>query len=117
MKTNYTPLDPTPEEYEWKTEAVELQICANNDREIYKKFLEPIEHNFMRKVKKGTFDPEKAVKAYELALRTAAKKYAKYNAEEKEWSQIFPAVARRYTAKILINVFIENIPFELEENK
>ena len=117
MKTDYKLLTGTPEEAKWKTEAEELHLCASNDRDLYFSYLKPIEENFMRKVKKETFDPEKAVQAYNTVLRSAAKKYTKYYAEEKEWMQIFPMPARTLCAKIFINAFIAEIPCILELEK
>jgi hypothetical protein len=117
MKTDYKLLTGTPEEAKWKTEAEELHLCASNDRDLYLGYLEPIEKNFMRKVKKGIFDPEKAVQAYTTVLRSAAKRYAKYYAEENEWAQIFPPAARTHCAKIFINAFIAEIPCILELEK
>lgn len=121
MKTDYKLLTGTPEEAKWKTEAEELHLCASNDRDLYLGYLEPIEKNFMRKVKKGTFDPEKAVQAYATVLKLAAKKYAKdycsWHEIEATWSKVFPPAARTHCAKIFINAFIAEIPCILELEK
>lgn len=57
--------------------ARELELYIMNDYQLYKSQLEPIEKNYKRKIKKGTFNKEKAVLGYLNLVDNGARKYNK----------------------------------------
>lgn len=67
--------------------------------------------NALRKWKKGTYDPDLAVKLFEHLVEVAAKRYAKEFASEREWSTIFTPATRREAAQQLETRFREAVGF------
>jgi len=61
--------------------------------------------NALRKWKKGTYDPERAVKLFEYLAEAGAKQYAKEFGEAKEWSTMFTSATRHEAAKQLEESF------------
>lgn len=53
----------------------ELYLSAINDADLYRQQIEPIIKNLRRKIVKGTYKPELALKLWRYAADTAAKKY------------------------------------------
>lgn len=59
--------------------AGQLYMYADNSREVYDRFLEPLYKNLAKKIQNGTYDHTKAIKAFEPAVMYAAKLHnAKY---------------------------------------
>lgn len=57
--------------------------------------------NALRKWRKGTYDPEKAVRLFEYLAEAGAKRYAKEYGEEQTWSTMFNPATRHEAAKQL----------------
>ena len=67
------PLDPGDE-----VTANELHLTMSNDGDLYRQMVQPWTRNFARRMKKGTFDKQKALKGLELYLvKEAVKRYKK----------------------------------------
>ena len=96
----------------FEIEARELYLFAKNDRTLYCSYLEPIEQNFIKKAKKGTFNADKACGAYVVALRDAAKRYCRMFGGD--WMEVFPAECRRTCAKMFVDKFVNEMPYLLE---
>ena len=85
----------------------ELELYATNDSEVYFKSIVPIQDNMTKKLKKGIFDHDKAVKAFLYTADFAAKKYCKEFGGI--WYQVFNKATREETAKYLLKNFLEEI--------
>lgn len=96
----------------YENEARELFLFMENDRDIYCRYLEPIEQNFIRKANKGIFDAEKAGRAYIAVLREAAKKYCRFFGGD--WRVCFPSDCRRECAALFVEKFVSEMPYLME---
>lgn len=83
--------------------ARELYLFSINSREIYTRYLEPIQNNFIRKAKKGVFDTDKAARAYVTALRESAKLYCRYFGGD--FRQCFTVATREEVAREFVRFF------------
>jgi len=83
-------------EREWDEE--ELILYADNDHDLYKQ-KRPFLANAYRKMKKGTYSPELAVKLWMYYVDRAAKKYAKDFGGT--WNKLFPKPVREKAARYL----------------
>lgn len=88
--------------------AKELVLYAENTRKIYDLSIQVIA-NLRKKFQKGTYNAEKAVKAFEHIAEYAAKEYAREFSEPSEWYIIFNAATRRKAAKELLEGYTEEI--------
>lgn len=77
----------------------ELLLYANNDGELYDRLKLPIIRNLLKKMKKGTYNPSLAPKAWLPLLEQAAKRYSKDYSDGSDWSRIFSAATRRHAAQ------------------
>jgi len=77
----------------------ELLIYVENDGVLYERMKLPIVRNLLKKMKKGTYDPSLAPKAWLPLLEVAAKKYAKEFGVGSDWSISFSAATRRQAAQ------------------
>lgn len=55
----------------------ELVLYAQNDGDLYRQRVQPIMANLRKKMEKGTYDPEKAIKVWQYLADDAAKRYTK----------------------------------------
>lgn len=85
--------------------AHELELYAENTRRIYDRCTMPTIENLKRKAKKGQYNKEKAVKAWEYVAEAAAKEYAREFASPTEWHTIFNAATRWAVAATLEDVY------------
>lgn len=84
----------------------ELTLYTINDGDLYRGLTIPIIDNLKRKVKRGAFDPEKAVDAFFHLATVAAKKYC---AEFSSADFSFPVQVRFTVAVELRDYYIEDI--------
>lgn len=90
-------------------EAAELKLYAENDGDLYRQMLRPIQKNLCAKRKKGTFDESKAPKAFLNFANVAARKYCKELSCSKVWNKEFTMTARREMARTMARQF-QNTP-------
>ncbi len=69
--------EPTLEEGVDEVAARELTLYIENDATIYRQRIQPIIKNLARKMKKGTYDPELAIKGFMYAVEHGIKSYNK----------------------------------------
>lgn len=83
--------------------ADELYMFIKNDGNLYNRWLVPIRKNLSKKWKKGSYNPELAVKAYIPLTAESAKKYAKEieGVEPSRGLKMFSPSVRREVAKTL----------------
>lgn len=86
----------------------ELILYAENTRRIYDLSVQVIE-NLRKKFQKGTYNAEKAVKAFEHVAEYAAKEYIREFSEPSEWYVVFNAAKRREAARQLLEGYTEEI--------
>jgi hypothetical protein len=93
------PLDPTA--------ARELELHIVNTARLFdeRSQAESIRQSLLRKMKKGTFDEKRSVKAWEYLVEAGAKDYAKEHAEQRDWHRIFSVATRRAVAESLAKEF------------
>lgn len=98
------------------TEARELLLYIQNDGELYRQRTVPIQENLLKKMRKGTYDSQKAVKAWKHLADAGAKKYAKEFATPGQWHRIFPVPVRNEVAKALAEDFEAEVSVGAWEN-
>jgi hypothetical protein len=81
------------------TAAHELVMYADNDSQLYKSSHQPIIANLKKKVKKGTYDHDKATKLWGYHADRAAQKYAKEHGDGTPWHKMFTPSDRKNAAK------------------
>ena len=94
--------------------ATELLVYAANDADIYKSRVEPITKNLQRKIERGIFDQEKAVKLVMYLMDDVAKKYAKVYCDiYTPWYKVFTVSDRKIAAEMWVDDFLNsnNSPF------
>lgn len=79
--------------------AAELDMFARNNEETYRRSIFPTVENMIRKMKRGTFDADKAVKAFEHVAEYAARRYAVEFGGV--WYTMFTPATRRAAAESL----------------
>lgn len=90
--------------------ANELELYLDNDRRFAPASPEgqgrAIAQNLLKKIKKGTYDHQLAVKGWEHAVDSAAKAYAQeYGERNTPWHKMFNAATRRAVARSLADRF------------
>ena len=92
--------------YARTAEASELLTYTQNDGQIYRQRVVPIQKNLERKWRNGSYNPAKAPQIWMYALEDGAKKYVKelINLERdigpgSKWSDIFPKSVRMEAAR------------------
>ena len=76
----------------------ELVLYTDNTRIIYERHTLPVIENLRKKAKRGTYDPEKAAKAWGYVAEAAAKAYAREYDRPENWCRLFNASTRRAAA-------------------
>jgi len=80
-------------------EARELLLTCENDGDLYRQQVQPIEKNLTRKIQKGVYDHEKAKKLWMYLADNCARKYAKEYGDGRPWHKMFSTADRREVAK------------------
>lgn len=96
-------------------ESTELLLYANNTSELYAQ-KKAIRENLAKKMKKGTYDPELAAKAWMYWLESAAKRYVKEFGGG-SWHAIFPMSSRLEAARELEQQERAEIEIELTRGR
>lgn len=82
--------------------ARELELFIENDADLYRQQHIPILQNLWRKMVKGTYDHEKAVKLWGYLVESGAKKYAReFDAPGASWHAVFNIPTREAVARSL----------------
>jgi hypothetical protein len=88
----------------------ELASFIENDHELFTKMITPIIRNYQRKMKKGIYDKEKAIKGFLFVVEAGAKKYMKeFGSNHAKWHQTFPVPVRRAVAAELEEYYLEDV--------
>jgi hypothetical protein len=87
-------------------EATELMLFVENDADLYRQQMQPIQKNLITKMARGIYDATKAEKLWGYLAESGAKKYAKEYGIASEWHKTFPVSVRKEVAKILNKHFI-----------
>lgn len=90
-------------------EARELFLVADNESDIYFRFIVPIVRNLHKHYKKGNFDNVKACDAFYPVANYTAKLYCKRFGNLEEWNKVFDVTARYTAAAMLLKSYYENI--------
>lgn len=94
---------------ELSDEAHELVLFAVNDGDLYRQSAQPIMENLARRLRKGTLDPELAVKAWQYHAERAARAYGREHLTGSEWQRVFPPAVRREAAREFARYYMEEI--------
>ena len=79
--------------------ARELELYAENDGQLYQQSGVPIMKNLSKKFKKGTYDPELAVKLWKYHADSAAKGYSQEYSSGDDWKTMFTPAVRMEMAR------------------
>lgn len=91
-------------------ESRELSLFACNDYATYTNAIMPAIRCLSKKINAGTFDNEKAIKAFYNVATFAAKKYSRdYCDANTKYYKIFSTADRRLTAEDLLDYYMEDI--------
>lgn len=95
--------------YNPTVESTELSLYIENTGNLYRTRTTGIILNLAKKYEKGTFDTEKALKAFYNLACEGAKLYAREFANPTEWNKIFSVSDRKICAMELLEYYFENI--------
>lgn len=89
-------------------EATELTLFIENDADLYRQQMQPIQKNLVTKMARGLYDKTKAEKLWMYLAESGAKKYVKEfgSGSEGEWHRMFPVSVRKEVARILNDSFM-----------
>lgn len=90
-----------------ETAVRELLLFTENDGELYRQMLSPLEHSYQRKLDKGEYDKEKAIKGFLNVVNVSAKRYSKEFATPRD--KIFTMADKREVARQLEEQFMSEI--------
>lgn len=89
-----------------ESEATELQLYVENDRDLYRQQMLPVLKNLATKKARDQYDHELAVKGMMYLVDRGAQKYAKeFGSQGQSWNEMFPRDIRRIVAENLVNSF------------
>jgi len=99
-------------DYQWSrnssVEARELAIFIDNDGQLYRQMVVPIQKNLVTKMARGTYDSEKAHKAfYNLAVEGAKRYTNTHGGRGAVWHEMFSVADRKAAAAELLAGFEE----------
>lgn len=85
----------------------ELEIYADNNADLYRQMINPLNKALITRMVKGSYDHDKAVKGFGNVVEEAAKRYTKgYGSNEKgEWHRIFNTSTRKDVAEKMTEGF------------
>ena len=90
--------------------ARELALFTINDGDLYHRQTLPIIANLKRKIKRGIYDPSKALKLWGYLAESAAKDYVKQLcATGERWFDMFPPDTRREAAALIANHYYDTV--------
>ena len=91
---------------EGRAEETELQLFINNDSQLYRSRLQPIQKNLVTKIAQGKYDEKLAVKAFMYVVEDGAKKYVKdHGGPGDKWNIMFDKKTRLAVAASLASDF------------
>ena len=96
-------------DYKRTAESSELAIYIINTGRIYNGMTTGIIKKLAKKYEKGTFETEKALKAFYNLATEGAKMYAREFSNANDWKFIFSVSDRKLTACELLEYYFENI--------
>ena len=88
--------------------AEELFLYAVNNRTIYMNSIKPLIENYRKKIARGQYDEQKAVKGFENIAKMAAMHYEKEFLLKKYYT-VFNAETRREAAERILDFFKDEI--------
>ena len=92
-----------------KHSAEDLELYAENTAEVYERFITPVVKNLRRKVKKGIYDEDKALIAWQNVIDEAAKMYDKEQGSGKGSLTMFNKATRNEAAKGLMERMSDDV--------
>ena len=88
----------------------ELDLYIMNDEELYRRRFMPIIENLKRKMKRGIYDDQKAIKLCMYLVDDAAREYIKeFGTPDQDVKDMFPKETRLQVAQIIADREKENI--------
>lgn len=87
-------------------EARELQLFCENDGDLYRQQVQPIEKNLTKKLAKGVYNYELSKKLWGHLADNCAKKYVKEFGGGMPWHKMFSTADRREVAKNFADSFL-----------
>lgn len=91
------------------TAAHELALYIENDYTLYRQNIIPACNSLNTRIKRGTYDHEKAVKMWEHVALHGAHKYCKDFADYEDMPRVFNPATRREAAKELQAFFADHL--------
>lgn len=88
----------------------ELSLYTVNTGRLYVNMVRPLIKNYQRKIRRGVYDAEKALKGWENVAAAAAQLYHReFGSSNIKWYTIFPPAVRREVAKYLQDYYSEDL--------
>ena len=88
----------------------ELDSFIMNDEELYRRRFMPIIENLKRKMKRGVYDDQKAIKLWMYLIDDAAREYVKqFGSPDQDVKDMFPKETRLKVAEVISLREKENI--------
>jgi hypothetical protein len=96
---------------EMSIEARELLLFIENDGDLYRQRIVPIQKNLKRKMDKGIYEPEKAIKLWMYLVQDGAKKYQKEFGNNKRFGSMFSKQDKEQVAKELAEQYEQEVDY------
>jgi hypothetical protein len=96
---------------EMSIEARELLLYIENDGDLYRQRIVPIQKNLKRKMDKGIYEPEKAIKLWMYLVQDGAKKYQKEFGNSKRFGSMFSKQDKEQVAKELAEQYEQEVDY------
>lgn len=98
-----------PDPYD-KDAVYEIKLFIENDGNLYRRQTAPILKNLTKKYKKGTFDINKASKAFRPLIDSALKMYTfEHGSKKDKWSDLLVTTDRQYLAEWLASDLLSEL--------
>ncbi len=96
--------------------ARELAIYTTNDGQLYRQQAQPIILNLAKKIIKGVYDPQLALKLWGYLAEAGAKGYVReFGSRDDKWFEMFPASTRRAAAEEIAEHYQEELDDKVAE--
>lgn len=95
--------------YRETDESRELELCAINDGDLYRKMTSPFIEKLKKRYKAGTYDKEKAIDYYfQIATEEAKRYHKKFGSAGIEFNRVFDVQCRFTVAADMELYYFEN---------
>ena len=94
----------------------DIELYIENEGTVYVRSITPLIRNYARKMSKGKFDREKAIKGFIPVVVDGMKEYKKdFCSSDFPWYKLMTVPERKICAECLLDYFMEQIKWDADE--